>query len=117
MKTPNRISTWLHRVVAIAVAALAMTWAAAVPAAQSTGAVVGSSTSYTCDSVEGKCKCSGWFDCKKLQDSGNCKGTIGVCSRPASGGKEVCQCDWKNAVRSGGKVRPGTAAPANQLRR
>ena len=40
------------------------------------------------------CSCQGYFDCKRLEDSGKCDGDIGVCDK-TDGGKDECTCKWK----------------------
>ena len=40
------------------------------------------------------CSCKGYFDCKRLEDSGRCDGEVSSCDK-SDGGQDECTCKWK----------------------
>ena len=47
---------------------------------------------FTCDPLETRCSCKGFFDCKILEKSKCCNGTVNACDETEGQG-ETCYCD------------------------
>lgn len=45
---------------------------------------------FSCEIGQSTCSCSGYFDCKALEKSGCCDGSINTCTQ--TNGKETCTC-------------------------
>lgn len=98
-------------IIAFVAACVLFGYSLAAPVSDYTGA-----PAYTCDSQTETCSCTSYDDCKRLDDSGHCKGGgVNLCSEKA--GNTTCRCQfdaYAESATSAGASSPATPSYACQ---